>query len=249
MDILISIYIFIIGMLLSSFYGVLAMRIPNKESILGRSYCPKCHHQLKFIDVLPLIGYLINKGSCRACRQKIPMIYLFIEIIGGLLFLLSYILFGFSFNFLISIIMISVLMIESISDIDQLIVIDRIWMIALVPLIVIRIIEKEIWTYLLSSLILFALLYSIAYIGTKVFKKEALGGGDIKLYIFIGFILTWQQGLLSLFLASFFGLIYGLISQRIHKIIPLVPFIASGVLVSFIYGQQLIDWYLNFLRM
>jgi prepilin signal peptidase PulO-like enzyme (type II secretory pathway) len=190
MEILISIYIFIMGMLLSSFYGVLAMRIPNKESILGRSYCPKCHHQLKFVDVIPLIGYLINKGKCRDCKENIPFIYLLIEIIGGILFLLSYLLFGLSINFFISVIMISVLMIESISDIDQMIVIDRIWMIGLVPLIIIRIIEKEIWIYLLSSLILFALLYSIAYIGTKVFKKEALGGGDIKLYIFIGFILT-----------------------------------------------------------
>jgi len=249
MEILISIYIFIMGMLLSSFYGVLAMRIPHKESILGRSYCPKCHHQLKFIDVLPIIGFVINKGRCRDCKEKIPMIYVWIEIIGGLLFLLSYVLFGFSLNFFISIIMISVLMIESISDIEQMIVIDRIWMIGIIPLVIFRIIEKEILTYLLSSFILFALLYAISYIGSKVFKKEALGGGDIKLYIFIGFILTWQQGLISLFLASFFGLIYGLIFQRINKVIPLVPFIACGVLISFLYGQHMIDWYLNFLRM
>jgi len=249
MEILISIYIFIMGMLLSSFYGVLAMRIPNKESILGRSYCPKCHHQLKFVDVLPIVGYLVNKGRCRDCKEKIPMIYVWIELIGGLLFLLSYVLFGFSINFFISIIMISVLMIESISDIEQMIVIDRIWMIGIIPLIIFRVIEKEILTYLLSSFILFALLYAISYIGSKVFKKEALGGGDIKLYIFIGFILTWQLGLLSLFLASFFGLIYGMIFQRLNKIIPLVPFIACGVLISFLYGQHMIDWYLNFLRM
>ncbi|MDX9691708.1 MAG: prepilin peptidase, partial [Acholeplasmataceae bacterium] len=205
MEILISIYIFIIGMLLSSFYGVLAMRIPNKESILGRSYCPKCQHQLKFIDVLPIIGYVINKGRCRDCKESIPIIYLIIEIFGGLLFLGSYLLYGLSLTFIVAIILISVLLIESISDIEQFIVIDRIWMIAIVPLIVIRFIEKNILTYLLSSFILFSVLYLVSYLGEKVFKKEALGGGDIKLYIFIGFILTWQQGLLSLFLASFFG--------------------------------------------
>ncbi|TNF07789.1 MAG: prepilin peptidase [Bacillota bacterium] len=249
MDVLISIYIFIIGMLLSSFFGVIAMRIPNKESLMGRSYCPKCHHQLRFIDVLPLVGYFINKGRCRDCKETIPIIYLVIEVIGGLLFLGAYLLYGFTLSFVIAVILISVLMIESISDFEQMIVIDRIWMIGIIPLIVIHIIQKNILTHLLSSLILFAILYSISYIGSKVYKKEALGGGDVKLYIFIGFVLTWQQGLLSLFLASFFGLIFGLIFKKQNKLMPLVPFIALGVMISFVFGHQMIDWYINLLRM
>lgn len=249
MDVLISIYIFIIGMLLSSFFGVIAMRIPNKESLMGRSYCPKCHHQLRFIDVLPLVGYFINKGRCRDCKETIPIIYLVIEVIGGLLFLGAYLLYGFTLSFVIAVILISVLMIESISDFEQMIVIDRIWMIGIIPLIVIHIIQKNILTHLLSSLILFAILYSISFIGSKVYKKEALGGGDVKLYIFIGFVLTWQQGLLSLFLASFFGLIFGLIFKKQNKLMPLVPFIALGVMISFVFGHQMIDWYINLLRM
>jgi prepilin signal peptidase PulO-like enzyme (type II secretory pathway) len=249
MEIIIQIYIFIIGMLLSSFFGVVAMRIPNKESLMGRSYCPKCHHQLRFIDILPLVGYFINKGRCRDCKETIPIIYPIIEVIGGLLFLGAYLLYGFTLSFAISAILISVLMIESISDFEQMIVIDRVWIIGIIPLIIIHIIEKNILTHLLSAFILFALLYAIAFIGAKVYKKEALGGGDIKLYIFIGFVLTWQQGLLSLFLASFFGLIFGLILKKQNKLMPLVPFIALGVIISFVFGNLMIEWYLNLLRM
>ena len=249
MDILISLYIFILGMLFSSFYGVLAMRIPGKESILGRSYCPKCHHQLKLIDVIPLVGYLINKGRCRDCKEEIPIIYPLLEILGGILFLGAYLLYGFSLTFAVSIIFISVLIIESISDIERMIVIDRIWMIGLSLLLLIRIIEGKLLIYLISSILLFSVLYLISYFGSRFYKREALGGGDIKLYLFIGFVLTWEQGLLSLFLASFFGLIFGFLRTRKDHTIPLVPFIFMGVILSFIFGNQLIDWYLNLLRM
>ena len=93
-------------------------------------------------------------------------------------------------------------------------------------------------------------MYLIALLGRTIFKKDALGGGDIKLYIFIGLLLTYQLGLLSIFLASLFGLIYGIIflKQR-DKYIPLVPFISLAVFLSYLYGQALIDWYLNLLGM
>jgi leader peptidase (prepilin peptidase) / N-methyltransferase len=249
MEILISIYIFILGMLFSSFYGVIAMRIPCKESLLGRSYCPKCHNQLKLIDVIPILGFLINKGKCRDCKEEIPFIYPLIELVGGILFLGAYLLYGFSLTFAVAVIFISVLMIESISDLERMIVIDRIWIIGLSFLIVIRVIEGNIITYLISSFLLFSVLYLIAYFGTRFYKREALGGGDIKLYLFIGFVLTWEQGLLSLFLASFFGLIFGFLRTGKDHTLPLVPFIFLGVILSFIWGNHMIEWYLNLLRM
>ncbi len=249
MDILISIYIFIIGMLLASFYGVIAMRIPHKESINGRSYCPKCNHQLRWIDIIPLLGYLINRGKCHFCKSKIPVIYLVIEIIGGALFLGSYLIFGFKLEFLVSIIFISVMLIETISDLEEMIVIDRIWMIGIIPLIIIRFIQSQIIPYLISSLLMFSLLFLISNLGSKILKKEALGGGDIKLYVFLGFVLTWQQALLSLFLASFFGMIYGFIRKGEERALPLVPFIFIGSIISYLWGFEMIDWYLSLLRM
>lgn len=250
MTILYAIIVFLFGSLFTSFYHVLAIRLNNKESLLGKSHCDTCQHDLNLIDVFPIFGYLLNRGKCRYCKASIPIKHLLYELIGGILFTLSYLLYGFGLDFWIMSILLSVLIIESISDIDRMIVIDKIWIIGLVPVIIIRVIEEDILTYLLSSTVLFTVLFLLAIIGKKIFKKEALGGGDIKLYLFIGLFLTLPVGLLSIFLASLFGLIYGIIfiNQK-EKYIPLIPFISLAVFIGYIYGEQMITWYLNLLGM
>jgi leader peptidase (prepilin peptidase) / N-methyltransferase len=241
---------FIFGALMTSFYHVIAVRIPNQESIKGRSHCDACHHQLRWMDVIPILGYLINKGKCHYCKSKIPICHLFLELLGGLIFMTSFLIYGFTLEFIIVIVMISVFMVESISDIKYNIVIDRIWMIGLVPLVVIRIIENSFFTHLLSAAILFTLLYSTAFISQKITKKEALGGGDVKLFIFIGFLVTYQLGILTLFLASLLGLIYGMIKYRDkHNGIPLVPFIFIATIIVYFYGQDFVNWYFGLLGM
>jgi len=248
MTLIYAIPIFILGALLTSFYQVIAYRIPNHESINGRSYCPSCHHQLRIIDIFPILGYIINKGRCHFCKEPIPISHLVMEIIGGALFALSFVLFGFTLELVVSFILISVLLIESMSDQKYMLVIDRIWMIGLVPVIIIRIIQGDFLIYLLSSAILFSLLIFFAVLGKLIYKKDAFGGGDIKLYIFIGFCLTYQQGLFSLFLASLFGFIYGIARRdKLNQEIAFIPFIALGSIIAYFFGSAWIDWYMYML--
>ena len=87
MEILFGVYFYIIGMLLSSFYNVVGIRVPKGETLKGRSHCAKCGTTLRFIDILPLVGYLINLGKCHFCHTRIHVKYLLIEVLGGLLFL------------------------------------------------------------------------------------------------------------------------------------------------------------------
>lgn len=245
-----SVFFFLFGALLASFYQLIAERIPNSESISGRSYCPKCHHQLRMVDILPIFGYLINRGRCHFCQSKIPLSHLLIETLGGTLFVISYLLIGFQLELIIALILISVLLIESISDYEKTIVIDRVWMIAIVPVVVIRIIQGEILSYLLSAGVLFGFLYLVSTIGKSIAKKEVLGGGDVKLYLFIGLTLTLIPAFLSLFLASLFGLIYSLAQKnKANRMIALVPFIFMGVLIAYFFGNAMIAWYLNLLGM
>lgn len=250
MTILYAIFIFMFGSLFTSFFHVLAVRIPKGETLLGTSHCDHCERKLRLIDVLPIIGYIINKGKCHNCKTKIGIKHLIYEIIGGLLFTLSYLSYGFTIDFYILVILLSVLIIESIADIDSLIVIDRIWMIGIIPILLIRILNQEIWPYLLSSAVLFVLLFLIATLAKAYYKKDALGAGDVKLYIFIGLFLKFPEGVLSLFLASLFGLIYGIIFMKEKdKYLPLVPFISLSVFICYLYGEQMIDWYLKLLGM
>lgn len=247
MDILTYTYIFILGMIFTSFFGVIAYRLPKNESINGRSYCPHCHQTIRWMDLIPILGYIINRGKCRSCKAPIPMIHPLSELLGGLLYLGVFLVYGWSMTFGVLVIFISVMLIESLSDMFHYIVIDRIWMIGTVLLIIYRIYEQTFFRYAFSSLLLFLLLFGISYLGEKLLKKEALGGGDIKLYVFIGFVLPWHLNLLSLFIASVIALIYHLIFMKKDQMVPLVPFLFIGSLVAFMVGQDLIDLYLSIL--
>ncbi len=81
--------IFIIGTLFGSFYSLAIYRIPIKQSIIyGRSYCPKCNHKLRFLDLIPIFSYIFLGGKCRYCKEKIRKRYILLEISTGLVFLL-----------------------------------------------------------------------------------------------------------------------------------------------------------------
>jgi prepilin signal peptidase PulO-like enzyme (type II secretory pathway) len=83
MTILYTSLIFIFGSLLTSFYLVLGERLPKNDSINGRSHCDTCHHELRWIDIIPIFGYLINRGKCHFCKSKIPICHLILELLGG----------------------------------------------------------------------------------------------------------------------------------------------------------------------
>ena len=98
-------------------------------------------------------------------------------------------------------------------------------------------------------------LFLIAVLGDKLFKRESMGGGDIKLSALLGAYLGWQQVIFVLVCASFVGALTGiagiLLSKQVKKtrLIPFGPFLALGALVAIFFGQELIDLYLNtFLR-
>jgi prepilin signal peptidase PulO-like enzyme (type II secretory pathway) len=196
------------------------------------------------IEVIPIFGYLLNRGRCRHCGEKIPLHHIFTELASGALFTASYLLLGMKLELIVAFVMILVLLIELLSDCEHGVVIDSVWFFGLVLLVPVSIIQGEFIEHLLSSGIMFSIMFLIAFLGAKVFKKEVLGGGDVKLYIFIGFCLTWPEGILSLFLASFVGFLYGVIRKN-NTGIPFVPMIAIAVVLSYFFGEYVIDLYLR----
>ncbi|QWB99746.1 prepilin peptidase [Mycoplasmatota bacterium] len=251
MEIIYGVFIFLLGSLFASYAFLLGTRIPSEEKKNNRSFCDHCKHQLRIIDVFPIFGYIFNLGKCHYCKKNISIKYPLFEIFGGLLFLFSYLMEGkLSLELLLSMILITVLLIETVSDIYYHLVIDRAWILALVFMMIIRIIQDHFVVYLLSALGLFAILFAIALLGQLVFKKQSLGGGDIKLYIMIGFSLTFIQGLLSIFIAALIGLIYALVKNiKSGQEMAFIPMISVAVLISYWFGSDLIQWYLNFLGM
>lgn len=102
MDIIFIIYMicfFCIGTLFGSFFSLAIYRIPKKEDIMiKRSYCPNCKHELGFFDLIPVLSYIFKLGKCKYCKENINIRYFAIEIISGLIFLITYVIFGHSIN-------------------------------------------------------------------------------------------------------------------------------------------------------
>lgn len=89
LNIIIYIYMFIIGVVLGSFYTLAVYRIPLGQDITHtRSYCPKCNHKLNFGDLIPVLSYICLGGKCRYCKEKIRPRYLILELTSGIVFLL-----------------------------------------------------------------------------------------------------------------------------------------------------------------
>jgi len=247
MTIVYAIIFFLFGALLTSFMHLVVERTLAREPITGRSHCPSCSHVLRFVDVLPIVGYIINRGRCHFCRQPIKIMYPLAELLGGMLYAAGFLFIGWQWELGVALVMISVLLAETIADIQSLTVIDIIWIAGSVPVVVLRIVQGEILTFLLSSAVMFALLFLLALFGKLVFKKEALGGGDVKLYVFISLCLSVWNALLSLFLAAMFGLVFALAKKDKTTVFPLVPFIFLGVVVAYFFGDDFISWYMHLL--
>ena len=244
---------FILGTLLGSFYTVVGTRLPkNEDFIKTRSYCDNCHHKLSLLDMIPIVSYLLLKKRCRYCHAKINNLSTYMEIFTGVLFGLSYYVFGLSYELFIALGIISLLIILSVSDISYMIIPDEVLIFFSGYFIIINTLKSGIIPSLASiasGLIMFGFMYLIMLMGNFLFKKESLGGGDIKLMFVVGLVLHPFLGLMVIFIASFIALPISLLIliQKKQNIVPFGPFLLMGF--TFMYFTQInIDMIVEFIR-
>ncbi len=252
MEVFILIFIFIIGTLLGSFYNVVGYRLPKGQSIVfPPSHCPNCNHRLGASELIPILSFIFLKGKCKHCRQKISAFYPVFEFLTGLLFVISYIIFGPTKEFLLAITFVSLLIIIVVSDYEFMIIEDSVLIFFSILLF------AEIWWIngltkalysLLNGILAFFTMWALKKFGDFLFKKESMGGGDIKLLFIFGMVLSYPIAILSIFLGSLIGLPISLIIMAKKKahIIPFGPFLALGAIILFftqIDIQTIVDFY------
>lgn len=244
--------IFIFGSVMGSFLNVLAVRLSNNESILWPgSHCHNCNHRLRWYELIPVVSYLIQKGRSRCCHTIIPISYLIIEIVTGVLYMVSYHSFGFSYDFIISLIFISSLIVIIVSDIEYMIILDEIIAISSILIILLELVfyGLDYTVYkILAGIFAFITMYVIKLIGDRLFKRESMGGGDIKLMFLFGIVLGYPLAICDIFLATFIAFpvaIFILFSRR-DNLIPFGPFLAIGAILIHI-SKVNIDGIINFL--
>lgn len=225
---------------MGSFYACMGYRIPNKVSTISPgSFCPNCKEPLKWYMNIPLFSYVFLKGKCAYCKKNISPYYFITELLTGLLFTLSYIYFKVSLEFFISIILISVLAVTINTDFKYYYISDRVIVISIICELLVYyhyLSSKEIVSLIISGIVMFGIMYAIKILADKIFKRESLGGGDIKLMLLIGLTLGIIDAVTSLLISSVSALIFSLIIMKKNEegIVPFGPFLIIGTIIMYI---------------
>lgn len=256
MDTLYNLYIyfvvFIFGTVMGSFLDVVAVRLSKEESIIWPgSHCDNCNHKLRWYENIPIISYILQKGRCTNCDCIIPISTLMIEVITGVLYCTSYHSFGFSYEFVISLIFISSLIAIIVADIEYMIIPDEVIGVGSILIIICELIFYGLeYTAgkIIAGVLAFILMYVIKLIGDKLFKKESMGGGDIKLMFLFGIVIGFPLSICNIFLATFIAFpvaVFMLLSRK-DNLIPFGPFLAMAAILINI-SKVSIDSIINFL--
>lgn len=242
--------VFIYGLLFGSFFNVVGLRVPLNQSIIKPgSSCPQCGKNLTVIELIPVVSYLLQRGKCRNCQKRISPVYPAMEFLTGCLFAAAFLRFGLTFELAIACTLISLFIIITVSDITYMLIPDKVLLVFAVLFLIERLIEplQPWWGSVTGAGIGFGLLLFIAIV-----SKGAMGGGDIKLYAVLGFALGPATVLLSFFLATLIGALFGgfamlLGSVKKGEAIPFGPFIGVGTLLAYFYKEEILQWYFSFL--
>jgi leader peptidase (prepilin peptidase)/N-methyltransferase len=241
---------FIFGACMGSFLNCVAQRIISSESFIhGRSHCPTCNHELKAIDLIPILSWVFQKGKCRYCKSAISKRYPITELLFALISVLCIITFDLSILCLRNYIFISILFVISLTDIDAMIIPDKCLIIAIINWILTAPFIYSKWADILPNIIAMILfgggILCCSLLMDKILNKDSMGGGDIKLIATTSLYLGLIGSLLSLFISCILGIVFNLNRKREF---PFGPWIAISCCLVLFFGNPLINWYQNLLR-
>jgi len=226
---------FIIGACFGSFFNVCRYRLPRKKSIASPpSYCPQCKHLIAWYDNIPILSYLLLKRKCRYCLKKIPLTYLIVELISAGVFLVTFLRFGMSMKLLVYLAFFSLLIVGSAIDAEREIIPDIITIPGIILGLATSFLTIGVFSSLIGGAVGAVVVAFFAILGKLLFKKEAMGGGDIKLLAMIGSFIGWADVLWVLFLASFIGLVFGLLLRK--EKIRFGPFLSMTSFIIILVG-------------
>ncbi len=246
--------IFAIGIAIGSFLNCLIYRLNINEKPKGRSYCPKCKHQLSYKDLVPVFSYIFLLGKCRYCKKKISLEYPLVELLTGFFFLFAFLFVGLSIELIYLLVVLFFLIFIFIYDLKHYIIPDfatfSLIIVSFLYLSYISFLEKStsfLMYGVLSAFVAFLFFFSLFYFT----KGKGMGFGDVKFVIFMGLFLGFPNIVVGLFISFFLGAIIGigliiLKRKEMKSQIPFGPFLIAGTLTAYFYGEKIIDFYLNY---
>jgi leader peptidase (prepilin peptidase)/N-methyltransferase len=257
--IMITLFIFTIGIVIGSFLNVCIYRIPNEQStIFPPSHCPCCNERLKPLDLIPIFSYIFLRGVCRYCGSGFSPRYALVEFLTGIVYVVIFKKYGLGVEFIAFTYLMTLLIIVFFIDYDHMIIPDVVVLTGLVGgviLIIYQYIHPISFYENPLSLIIGAFtgsgfLIFVSIVGMVAYKSdEVMGMGDVKIFFPIGIFLGWKMTLIALSIAVLTAsissiILIGLKYKNRKSMIPFGPFIVIGTFITILWGQELFDlWY------
>ena len=254
---------FAMGACIASFLNVVIWRVPRGESIVSPpSHCPNCNAPIKWYQNIPILSWLALRGKCANCKTPISPRYILIELLGGVLFLVVFWKFGATVATPVMWIWIALMIVGSMIDFDHKLLPDFVTVGGMVLGVAaggvdscrLQSFAPVAWSFV-GLVFGFGLLWLIRWLGSKAFKREAMGMGDVFLMGAVGALFGPVAVLVTLILSSVFGSIVGLSMVALSKTkfgkfveIPSGPYICMGCLAWMFFGNELVNWYINLLK-
>ncbi len=251
----------LIGIAVGSFINVVVFRTRSQKALTGRSKCMRCEEPIAWIDLIPVISFFMLKGRCRKCSQVIEWQYPVIELLMGVLFGVLYARAALGFGipgyvdsgewfllFLRDAAMAVFLTIIFVYDFRYYYILDRFTFPAMIVAVAMNLwLGAPVISLLLGGLFIGSF-FAFQFLASK---GKWVGGGDIRLGMLMGFLLGIEQGLVALFLSYILGAIVGIglilaKKRTLDGQVPFGTFMAVSIIITLLFGEQILNWYLGF---
>ena len=240
--------VFLLGIVIGSFLNVCIFRLPRHEDIVfKRSHCNSCGCVLKWYELIPIFSFVIQGGRCRSCREKISWQYPITELLNGLIYIWIFQTKGIAAESILLCICASVLLVIAVIDSKTYEIPFGCNIIIGILGVLRMLLDLQHWYRYVIGFFAVSCLFLLVYYLTK---GNGMGGGDIKLMASAGLFLGWQNIILALMLGSIAACIIHLALMKLKgkgRVLAFGPYLALGIFVSMLYGNEIISWYLAWL--
>lgn len=250
--------IFMFGIAIGSFLNVVILRLPKGESLIKRSsHCMTCGTKIRAIDLIPVFSWLLLKGKCHSCGEKISPRYPIVESLNGILYLLTFYVLDINVKSITTCLLMSLLIVIAFMDWDtkeiSMIIVGILFLLS-VPLAVFTD-DVELKHRIIGALAVSVPFFIIGELSRPIIKKKfgedfrAIEQGDTILMFAAGAVLGTQAVIVSTLIGIFAAAIGGTIIKKVTKdsIFPFGPFLAMGIAVGSLWGNDIAQWYLGLL--
>ena len=245
----------IFGLLLGSFLNVCISRWgaePKQSVIRPRSRCPGCGHEIAWYDNVPVVSWMALRAKCRGCGARISAQYPLVELATAAIWAYMAWRYGLTLEAARGAVFATLLLGIAMTDARAYIIPDEFTLGGLALGIAFALAGglPMLLDAVIGALTGFVLLWAVGAAGTKLFKEDAMGGGDIKMMAMVGAFLGWQGVLLTIFLGAVLGTVIFLpltLAGR-RALVPFGIFLALGALATWLVGPAIYEWYGGYLR-